>query len=91
MLLGAINAQGSWEACFPPGLPLRVILAPGWSHGASFPLRCWDSQVLAPPRLRGITHTFWLWLDYLPPASDVTGQFCAHLALSVPLGLGPGM
>lgn len=90
-LLGAINAQGSWEACFPPGLPPRVILVPGWSHGASSPLRCWDSKVLAPRRLRGITHTVWLWLGYLPLASDVTSQFCAHLALSMPLGLGPGV
>lgn len=43
MLLGAINAQGSWEACIPPGLPPRVILALGWSHGASSFLRCWGS------------------------------------------------
>lgn len=27
----------------------------------------------------------------MPPASDVTGQFFAHIALSVPLGLGLGM
>ena len=74
MLLGAVNAQGSWEARFPLGLPPRVILALGWCHGASSPLRCWDSEVLAPPRLRDITKQFGLgWVICpLPAMSPVS-------------------